>query len=96
MDNDAPAHCRESRYILHCNVMKGQDGMEKEREIIKLIAAELTRRKMSKTELAAALGYNRRTVYYWFEGKRKLSIDTADTVLRLLGIEIQLGEKRLE
>lgn len=65
--------------------------MEKEKEIIKLIAAELTRRKMSKTELAAALGCNRRTVYYWFEGKRKLSIDTADKALRLLGIEIQLG-----
>lgn len=64
---------------------------EKEREIIKLIAAELTRRKMSKTELAAALGCNRRTVYYWFEGKRKLSIDTADKALRLLEIEIQLG-----
>ena len=71
--------------------MRKRTTTQKEREIIKLIAAELTRRKMSKTELAAVLGCNRRTVYYWFEGKRKLSIDTADKALRLLEIEIQLG-----
>lgn len=66
--------------------------MEKEKQIILLIENTLKEKKMPKGELAVAIGCNRRTVYYWFEGKRKLSIDMADKILNFLGITVKLGD----
>lgn len=44
-------------------------------------------------ELAEAAGVSKRAIVYWENGKRKMSVESADKIFRNLHKEIVIGKK---
>ena len=56
-----------------------------------MIAQERIKKKMSKAELAELAGFTTRAVEYWESGKRNISFDNADKVLKALEVTVKIG-----
>lgn len=70
--------------------------MEKHEQIIAYINAKREEQGISKKEFAKMIGCTQRAFRYWELGERKISIDTADKALKVLGISAVIGEERGE
>ncbi len=66
--------------------------MDKNIEIIELIEKERKEQMISKKELAQAMGCSVRAINYWLKEERRISIETADKALKVLGITYTLGK----
>lgn len=63
------------------------------KEVSEIISRKIEERAISITELARLSGCTRMAIYYWTHGKRTISIDAADRILSVLGIQYILGGK---
>lgn len=68
--------------------------MEKHEQIIAYINAKREEQGISKKEFAKMIGCTQRAFRYWELGERKISIDTADKALKVLGISAVIGEEK--
>ena len=68
--------------------------MMKHEQIIAYINAKREEQGISKKEFAKMIGCTQRAFRYWELGERKISIDTADKALKVLGISAVIGEEK--
>lgn len=68
--------------------------MEKEKEILFAINDCLEKQGLSKSIFAKELGCSVRLVHYWLKGERGISIDMAHKALGILGITMEIGNKK--
>ena len=61
-------------------------------ELGKIMKEERIRQGMSQQELAEAAGVSKRAIAYWENGKRKMSVESADKIFRNLHKEIVIGK----
>ncbi len=65
--------------------------MEKNIEIQKKIKEERIKQGISIRKLAQMAKCSDRSIVYWESGKREISVNMADKLLKTLGIQIQIG-----
>lgn len=56
----------------------------------------ISERKISKAELSRRMGCTTRAIDYWQNGKRNMSLENADKLLRALNITISIGSIEVE
>lgn len=56
-----------------------------------MIATERTKRNMSQNRLAQLVGCTRRAVEYWEAGKRNISLENLDKILKVFNISMKIG-----
>lgn len=61
-------------------------------EIGLIIAKERVKNNLSRGKLADKVGCTARAIEYWESGKRKISLENADKILKALNIKIIIGE----
>lgn len=61
-----------------------------------MIATERTKNNLSTKKLAEAVGCSSRAIEYWESGKRKISLENADKVFKVLGKTLIIGVKNNE
>lgn len=64
------------------------------KKIIEILKEEKRRQKLSNVQIAKELGCTTRTIYYWLTGERSISIEKADELLKILGRNIVIGNRR--
>nr|DAY89268.1 MAG TPA: Helix-turn-helix XRE-family like protein [Caudoviricetes sp.] len=57
-----------------------------------LIAKERVKNNLSRVKLAEKVGCSARSIEYWESGKRKISLENAEKILKVLNIKIIIGE----
>lgn len=57
-----------------------------------MVREERLKRGISQYKLAEMTGFTRRAIVYWETGKRKMTVDAADTVFKALGVTVLLGK----
>ena len=69
--------------------------MYSSQKILKIIQKEIKKQGISDKELANKAGCTARYIHYLRKGEQKdIGIDYADRILKALGVEFTLGEKR--
>ena len=68
--------------------------MIKHEQIFAYINTKREEQGISKKEFAKMIGCTQRAFRYWELGERKISIDTADKALKVLGISAVIGEEK--
>ncbi len=63
-------------------------------EISQIIARTIKSSGMNKMEIARKTGFSRHSIIKWEKGEMSISLENADTLLQVLGIEITIGKKR--
>lgn len=56
-----------------------------------ILREQRTRQGMSHDRLAKAAGVSKRSLIYWEQGEREISLDNADKVFTALGVTIKIG-----
>lgn len=59
-----------------------------------IMRAERKKQGISQQKLADAVGVTKRTVTYWESGVKKMSIENADKVFKVLHVTITIGEQQ--
>lgn len=67
--------------------------MEKHEQIFSYINTKREEQGISKKEFAKVIGCTQRAFRYWELGERKISIDTADKALKVLGVSAVIGKE---
>ena len=62
----------------------------------KIVKDERVRQGLSQKQLAEAAGVTQRAIYYWENGERHMTVESADKVFKALHISVRIGEKRGE
>jgi transcriptional regulator with XRE-family HTH domain len=57
------------------------------------IATERVKNNLSKPKLAKMIGCTTRAIEYWESGKRNISLEYLDKILKAFNISIQIGYK---
>ncbi len=60
----------------------------------KIIRETRTKQGMSQKELARLIGVTSRSIIYWENGQRKISLECADKIFKALHMNIQIGEEK--
>lgn len=72
-------------------VIQGKVGVNIRMKIGKLIEKERIKSNITKSKLAKMVGCTSRAIHYWENGKRSISLENADKVLKALGTTITIG-----
>ena len=68
--------------------------MEKiSKKILRVMFCEMESKKITQEEMAKRLDCSRRSIEYWKNGKRNISLDMAEKVLNVLGYELNIKRK---
>lgn len=59
-----------------------------------IMREERIRQGISQQKLADAAGVTKRTVTYWESGIKKMSVENADKVFKVLHLSITIGEQQ--
>lgn len=59
-----------------------------------IMRAERKKQGISQQKLADAVGITKRTVTYWESGVKKMSVENADKVFKVLHVTITIGEQQ--
>lgn len=62
-------------------------------EFAKIIKKAREEKNITQSQLAERAGTTTRAVQYWEQGKKNISLENADKLLKALGIEIKIGGK---
>ncbi len=65
-------------------------------ELGKIMKEERIKQGLSQQELAEAAGVSKRAIAYWENGKRKMSVESADKVFKNLHKEIIIGRNSMD
>lgn len=60
----------------------------------RIIAETIKSSGMNKMEIARKTGFSRYSIIKWEKGEMSISLENADKLLQVLGVEITIGEKR--
>lgn len=64
--------------------------------IEKILKSERIRQGISQQKLADLAGVTKRAVTYWENGKRKMTLESADKILKALHTSVTIGEQKGE
>ena len=59
----------------------------------KILQEERKKRGLSQQKLADAAGVTKRSIIYWENGKKLMTVESADRVFKALHISIVIGER---
>lgn len=59
-----------------------------------IIAEAIKSSGMNKMEISRKTGFSRHSIIKWEKGEMSISLENADKLLQVLGVEITIGEKR--
>lgn len=59
----------------------------------KILKEERMKQGISQQQLADMAGVTKRAISYWENGKRKMTVDSADKIFKVLHVSIILGEQ---
>lgn len=62
-------------------------------EFAKILRKAREEKNITQLELACRTGFTNRSIIFWEQGKKKISLENADKLLKALGIEITIGGK---
>lgn len=65
-------------------------------EITEFILNEREKQKISRMKLARMAGFTNKSIDNWQSGKRKMTINSAESLLNVLGYELTITEKNNE
>ena len=60
-----------------------------------ILREERTKKNMSITELAEKAHVTSRAIYYWENGERSMSVESADKVFSALEVSVVIGRRSL-
>ena len=60
-------------------------------KLAKIIKGTREKNNMTQSQLAERAGTTLRAVQYWEQGKKNISLENADKLLKALGVEITIG-----
>lgn len=66
--------------------------MSKTNEIIEIIKKEKQKEKITNVDLAKQIGCTTQAIRNWLNGKRKISLENADKILKILGANMLIGK----
>lgn len=72
-------------------VIQGKEGVNISMKIGKLIEKERIKNNISKAKLAEKVGCTSRSIDYWENGERSISLENADKIFKALGTTITIG-----
>lgn len=68
--------------------------MEKiSKKVLYIVFWEMENQKITQEEMAKRLDCSRRSIEYWKNGKRNISLNMAEKVLNVLGYELSIKRK---
>lgn len=56
-----------------------------------ILKEERVKKGLSQEKLAEMAGVTKRAIIYWENGKRKMSVESADKVFKVLNVTINIG-----
>ena len=62
-------------------------------ELSKILRKVREEKNITQSELARRTGFTNRSIIFWEQGKKNISLENADKLLKALGIEITIGGK---
>lgn len=60
-------------------------------KISKIIKESRKSQGLTQNELAKRAGFTRRAIQYWERSEQSISLENADKLLKVLGVEIKIG-----
>ena len=60
-------------------------------EFAKILRKAREEKNIKQLELAHRTGFTNRSIIFWEQGKKNISLENADKLLKALGIEITIG-----
>lgn len=60
-------------------------------EFAKILRKAREEKNITQLELAHRTGFTNRSIIFWEQGKKNISLENADKLLKALGIEITIG-----
>ena len=65
-------------------------------EFAKILKKAREEENITQIELAHKTGFTNRSIIFWEQGKKNISLENADKLLKALGVEITIGGKQNE